>query len=74
MSKVRWSEYSWDPDTIKYLKSKDKKGCEGEFCREVYDFVKQNVYTDDTTDYNSCVQDLFGIISGKRANIAEYND
>ena len=44
-------EFHWNDDTIEYFKKKDKPVCEGEYWREVWDFVKHNCDLEDGETY-----------------------
>jgi len=51
-------EFHWNDDTIEYFKKKDKHGCEGEYWREVWDFVKQNCDLEDGETYEMLANNL----------------
>ena len=51
-------EFYWNDDTIKYFKKKDKPGCEGEYWREVWDFVKNNCDLEDVETYEMLANNL----------------
>ncbi len=51
-------EYYWNEDTIEYFKKQNKPGCEGEYIREIWDFVKQNCTLEDGETYEMLGNDL----------------
>jgi len=51
-------EYYWNEDTIEYFKEQNKPGCEGEYIREIWDFVKQNCTLEDNETYEMLGNDL----------------
>ena len=52
-------EFYWNDDTIEYFKNRNKPGCEGQYYREVWDFVKQECSLEDGETYEMLANDLF---------------
>jgi hypothetical protein len=50
--------YYWNDDTIEYFKKQNKPGCEGEYIREIWDFVKNNCTLEDGETYEMLGNDL----------------
>lgn len=51
-------KYHWNRETIQYFISRDKPGCEGQYYREVEDFVKQNCTLEQGETYSMLRDDL----------------
>tara|TARA_R110000737_G_scaffold36335_2_gene55716 strand:+ start:776 stop:955 length:180 start_codon:yes stop_codon:yes gene_type:complete len=52
-------EIQWNEDTIDYFKNRNKPGCEGQYIREIYDFVKSDVtFYEIGETYEMLVNDL----------------
>ena len=52
------SKFYWDSDTIEYFKNRNKPGCEGQYYREVLDFVKNDCHLEDGETYEMLANDL----------------
>jgi len=50
--------YYWNEETIEYFKDRNKPGCEGQYLREVEDFVKKNCTLEDGEVYSTLIVDL----------------
>jgi hypothetical protein len=48
----------WNSDTIEYFKNQNKPGCEGQYIREVRNFVKYDVVAEMGETYEMLVNDL----------------
>ena len=51
-------EFTWNSDTIEYFKNRNKPGCEGQYYREVLDFVKNDCHLEDGETYEMLANDL----------------
>ena len=51
-------EFYWNDDTIEYFKNRNKPGCEGQYYREVWDFVKNECSLEDGETYEMLANDL----------------
>jgi hypothetical protein len=51
-------KYYWNPETIEYLKKKNKPGCEGDYIRSITEFVFANCQLEDGEDYQMLIRDL----------------
>ena len=51
-------KYYWNKDTIEYFKKLNKPGCEGEYIREVWNFVKNNCTLEKGETYEMLANDL----------------
>ena len=56
--KFKKKEFYWDSDTIKYFKNRNKPGCEGQYYREVLEFVKNDCDLEDGETYEMLANDL----------------
>ena len=52
-------QYYWNDETIEYFVNRDKPGCEGQYYREVEEFVKQNCTLEEGETYFMLRDDLF---------------
>ncbi len=52
-------EFYWNDETIEYFVNRDKPGCEGQYYREVEEFVKQNCTLEEGETYFMLRDDLF---------------
>jgi len=50
--------YYWNEEIIEYFKYRNKPGCEGQYYREVEEFVKQNCTLKDGETYFDLRDDL----------------
>ncbi len=51
-------DIKWNDDTIEYFKNRNKPGCEGQYVREIQDFVKYDVVAEMGETYEMLVNDL----------------
>ena len=51
-------EFTWNSDTIEYFKNRNKPGCEGQYYREVLEFVKNDCHLEDGETYEMLANDL----------------
>lgn len=51
-------KFHWNDDTIEYFKNRNKPGCEGQYYREVWDFVKHECSLEDGETYEMLANDL----------------
>jgi hypothetical protein len=51
-------DIKWNSDTIEYFKNRNKPGCEGQYIREVRNFVKYDVVAEMGETYEMLVNDL----------------
>ena len=66
MSKLKYTKeyitdgnkFYWNEDTIEYFKNRNKPGCEGQYYREVWDFVKNECSLEDGETYEMLANDL----------------
>ena len=52
-------EFYWNHEIIEYFVNRDKPGCEGQYYREVEEFVKQNCTLEEGETYFMLRDDLF---------------
>ncbi len=51
-------QFYWNPDTIEYFKNRKKPGCEGQYIREIEDFVKFECTLEDGETNEMLIKDL----------------
>ena len=54
----------WNNETIEYFKKQNKPGCEGQYIRELSDFIYSNCTVEDGETYQELIEDL--ILKTKR--------
>ena len=71
MSKLKYTKeyitdgekFHWNDDTIEYFKNRNKPGCEGQYYREVWDFVKNDCHLEDGVTSEMLANDLMNQVN-----------
>ena len=59
-------KYYWNEETIEYFTNRNKPGCEGQFLREIEDFVKNNTQLEENEVYQDLIDDLVAQVKAER--------
>ena len=59
-------KYYWNEETIEYFKNRNKPGCEGQFIREIEEFVKNNCDLEENEVYQDLMDDLKAQVKAER--------
>ena len=64
--KIKIMKYYWNEETIEYFKNRNKPGCEGQFIREIEEFVKNNCDLEENEVYQDLMDDLKDQVKAER--------
>ena len=64
--KIKIMRYYWNEETIEYFKNRNKPGCEGQFIREIEEFVKNNCDLEENEVYQDLMDDLKDQVKAER--------
>ena len=64
--KIKIMRYYWNEETIEYFKNRNKPGCEGQFIREIEEFVKNNCDLEENEVYQDLMDDLKAQVKAER--------
>ena len=64
--KIKIMKYYWNEETIEYFKNRNKPGCEGQFIREIEEFVKNNCDLEEGEVYQDLMDDLKAQVKAER--------
>ena len=62
-------KYYWNEETIEYFKNRNKPGCEGQFIREIEEFVKNNCDLEENEVYQDLMDDLKAQVKAERQGV-----